>query len=78
MGIQSKDANEEPGNSVSGESIHILIAMIRNSKKYSGESFDENHYLNFKPVELKKEYFRLFERLLSVRARRVRSLLPPA
>lgn len=46
------------------ENIGAVLTFIRQSKEYLGEKYNEAQYRNFSPAELKKEYLKLFERIL--------------
>jgi hypothetical protein len=52
------------------ENIGAILTFIRQSKEYLGEKFNEGQYRNFSPAELKKEYLKLFERILKDKSRK--------
>jgi hypothetical protein len=61
---------EAPENVVTDENAGAVLAFIRQSKEFLGEDYDENYYRKYSVVDLKKEYLRLFERVLKVKAQR--------
>jgi hypothetical protein len=64
-GVLQKVVIETPaGTAEADENIGALLTFIRESKEYLGEKFNENLYRNSTPAELKKEYLKLFERIL--------------
>jgi|SRR5581483_1257112 len=52
------------------ENIGAILTFIRQSKEYLGEKFNENQYRNTTPAELKKEYLKLFERILKDKSKK--------
>jgi hypothetical protein len=54
----------------SDDSIATVMAFIRQSKEYLGEEFHEVHYHSFSLPDLKKEYLKLFERVLKMKEKR--------
>ncbi|HVZ80581.1 MAG TPA: zinc ribbon domain-containing protein [bacterium] len=52
------------------ENIGAILTFIRQSKEYLGEKFNEGQYRNFSPADLKKEYLKLFERILKDKSRK--------
>lgn len=66
-GILQRVVIEAPatgGNTELDENIGAVLTFIRQSKEYLGEKYNENQYRNFSPADLKKEYLKLFERIL--------------
>jgi len=61
---------EAPGDVIADENAGAVLSFIRQSKEFLGEDFDESSYRNFSVPDLKKEYLRLFERVLQVKAKR--------
>ena len=68
---------EAPNASPGDESIGVLLSSIRQSKEYLSEDFNESHFRGLTPADLKKEYLRLFERILKMKAQRG-EMKPPA
>ncbi len=59
----------DPGaGNTTHETAATILNFIRQSKANLGEEFNEKNYRGLGPVELKKEYLRLFERILKLRA----------
>jgi hypothetical protein len=50
--------------------VGTILTFIRQSKEYLSEDFNESFYRKFTPQDLKKEYLKLFERILKVKAQR--------
>ncbi len=64
-GVLQKVVIETPsGTTEADENVGALLTFIRESKEYLGEKFNEGLYRNSSPAELKKEYLKLFERIL--------------
>lgn len=61
---------EAVGPMETDENIGAILTFIRQSKEYLGEKFNEGQYRNFSPAELKKEYLKLFERILKDKSRK--------
>jgi hypothetical protein len=57
-----------------GESAAMILPFIKQSKEYLGEEFDPGLYRGLPPSELKKEYLRLFERVLKEKNKRQEKL----
>jgi hypothetical protein len=53
-----------------GESAAMILPFIKQSMDYLGEDFDPTLYRGLPPSELKKEYLRLFERVLKEKNKR--------
>ena len=53
-----------------GEGIGAILSFIRQSKEFLGEDYNESFYRTHTIPELKKEYLKLFERVLKEKARR--------
>jgi hypothetical protein len=60
----------------SDDTFAAVLAFIRQSKDYLGEEFHEAHYLGFDLKELKKEYLKLFERVMKMKEKRIDSVRP--
>ena len=54
-----------------------VLTFIKQSKDYLGEDYNENTYKGFTPADLKKEYLKLFERVLKMKAQRNIGGAPP-
>jgi hypothetical protein len=62
-------------HSVSGEeSPATVLPFIKKSLEFLAEPFDEDRYRHLNLVDLKKEYLRLFERVLKFKAQRQETL----
>jgi hypothetical protein len=60
------------------ETVGTVLTFIKQSKEYLGEDYNENAYKGFSHAELKKEYLKLFERVLKMKAARgIGGPLPP-
>jgi hypothetical protein len=68
--VLQKVTVEVPENIVADENAGAVLAFIRQSKEFLGEEYDENDYRNFSLVDLKKEYLKLFERVLKYKSQR--------
>ena len=68
--VRQKVVVENPVNVETDENIGALLTFIRQSKEYLGEAYNENQYRNFTTPDLKKEYLKLFERILKDKARK--------
>lgn len=53
-----------------GKGIGAILSFIRQSKDFLGEEYNESFYRAHSISELKKEYLKLFERVLKEKARR--------
>jgi hypothetical protein len=53
----------------SDENIGAVLTFIRQSKEYLGEKYEEAYYRNFTTPDLKKEYLKLFEKILRVKSK---------
>jgi hypothetical protein len=69
-GILQRVTIESATNNTTDESVGTIMTYIRTSKDYLGEKFEEAQYRGFSPQELKKAYFKLFERILKAKAQR--------
>jgi hypothetical protein len=58
------------------DTFAAVLAFIRQSKEYLGEEFHEAHYLSFDLKSLKKEYLKLFERVMKMKEKRIDSVKP--
>jgi hypothetical protein len=76
-GMLQKVVIESPNNA-NDENVGAILTFIRQSKEYLGEEFNESNYSNHAPADLKKEYLKLFERILKVKAQRGDSKPLPA
>ena len=63
-GILQRVTIESPAASEPDENIGAVLTFIRQSKEYLGEKYNESQYRNYSTVDLKKEYLKLFERIL--------------
>ncbi|HJT23064.1 MAG TPA: zinc ribbon domain-containing protein [bacterium] len=63
-GILQRVTIDTPSNSEPDENIGAVLTFIRQSKEYLGEKYNETQYRNFSTADLKKEYLKLFERIL--------------
>jgi len=61
-------------SSDAGESAAMILPFIKQSRDYLGEEFDPGIYRGLPPSELKKEYLRLFERVLKEKNKRQEKL----
>jgi len=61
---------EAPEDVVADENAGPVLSFIRQSKEFLGEDYNESSYRNFSVPELKKEYLKLFERVLKMKAQR--------
>ena len=60
----------------SDENIGAILTFIRQSKEYLGEKYDEASFRNYSTVDLKKEYLKLFEKILRVKSKNM-DMKPP-
>lgn len=60
---------ENPGTMETDENIGALLTFIRQSKEYLGEKYDDSIFRNASVKELKKEYLKLFEKILKNKSR---------
>ncbi len=70
-GVIQKVVIETPITTEADENIGALLTFIRQSKEYLGEKFNEGQYRNTTPAELKKEYLKLFERILKDKSKKL-------
>jgi hypothetical protein len=68
-GIIQRFTIETPIPTDSDENIGALLTFIRQSKEYLGEKYDEGNFRNYSPTDLKKEYLKLFEKILRVKSK---------
>ena len=69
---------ETPVTTDSDENIGALLTFIRQSKEYLGEKYDEGNFRNYSTSDLKKEYLKLFEKILRVKSKGMDSKpMPP-
>ncbi len=68
-GILQRVVIETPSETGADENIGAVLTFIRQSKEYLGEKYNENEYRNFSTADLKKEYLKLFERILKEKSR---------
>ena len=61
---------EAPENVVTDENAGAVLAFIRQSKEFLAEEYNETDYRNLPVADLKKEYLKLFERVLKTKAQR--------
>jgi hypothetical protein len=64
--VTIQGADEETGS----EGVGAILSFIRQSKEFLGEDYNESFYRTHTIPELKKEYLKLFERVLKEKARR--------
>jgi hypothetical protein len=64
--VTIKSGTDDP----SADTVGTILTFIRQSKEHLGEKFNENQYRNFSPSDLKKEYLKLFEKLLMYKDKR--------
>ena len=69
-GLLQRVTIEAPSSNPSDESVGAILTFIRQSKEYLGEEFHEVHYNSFSLPDLKKEYLKLFERVLKMKEKR--------
>lgn len=69
-GVRQRVTIEPPDNVVMDTDAGTVLAFIRQSKDFLGENYDEADYRNIPVAELKKEYLKLFERVLKTKAQR--------
>ena len=62
--VLQKVVIETPAAAAPDENVGALLTFIRQSLEYLGERYDEGHYRHYSINDLKKEYLRLFERIL--------------
>jgi len=60
----------------SDENSAVVLPFIKKSLEFLAEPYEEERYRHISLPELKKEYLRLFERVLKVKAQRQESLKP--
>ncbi len=63
-GVRMKYVIESSSDSSHDEEVAALLTFIRQGQEYLGEKYDANYYHSFSTADLKKEYLRLFERML--------------
>ena len=68
--IVQKVTIQGPDEDAAGEGIGAILSFIRQSKDFLGEEYNESFYRAHSIAELKKEYLKLFERVLKEKARR--------
>ncbi len=68
-GIIQRVLIETPVTTDSDENIGALLTFIRQSKDYLGEKYDESNFRNYSTSDLKKEYLKLFEKILRVKSK---------
>jgi hypothetical protein len=61
---------EAPDDVNADENAGAVLAFIRQSKEFLGEEYDETFYRKYSVADLKKEYLRLFEKVLKAKAQR--------
>ncbi len=69
-GVLQRVTIESANNQATDETVGTILTFIRQSKEYLGEKYNESNYRNFTPVDLKREYLHLFERILKAKAMR--------
>ena len=68
-GILQKFTIDTPVQTESDENIGALLTFIRQSKEYLGEKYEEGNFRNYSTTDLKKEYLKLFEKILRVKSK---------
>lgn len=63
-GILQRITIKSPYGTEVDANIGDVLTFIRQTKEYLGEPFKESEYRKFNAVDLKKEYLRLFDRIL--------------
>lgn len=61
-------------SSDNSESAAVILPFIKQSKEYLAEPFDPKAYRHLSPVELRKEYLKLFERVMKENVRRLEKI----
>lgn len=69
-GILQRVTIESPATAETDENIGAVLTFIRQSKEYLGEKYSESDYRNTSTAELKKEYLKLFERILKEKSKK--------
>lgn len=69
-GVLQRIVVEAPDHVHTDENAGAVLAFIRQSKEFLGEEYDEAQYRNHSVADLKKEYLRLFEKVLKAKAQR--------
>ncbi len=69
-GILQRVVIDTPSESGTDENIGAVLTFIRQSKEYLGEKYNESDYRNSSTADLKKEYLKLFERILKEKSRK--------
>jgi hypothetical protein len=69
-GILQRVVIETPSTSEPDENIGAVLTFIRQSKEYLGEKYHEGQYRNYSTTDLKKEYLKLFERILREKSKK--------
>lgn len=65
------------GKNEAGERPDMILPYIRQSKEFLGETYDESTYRGWDVKSLKKEYLKLFEKVLKAKEKRQDSLRNP-
>jgi len=68
-GILQRITIETPAPNDPDENIGAVLTFIRESKEYLGEKYEESYYRSFTTRDLKKEYLKLFEKILRVKSK---------
>ena len=58
------------------DTFATVMTFIRQSKEYLGEAFHESHYIGYSLSDLKKEYLKLFEKVLKMKEKRLDGIKP--
>ena len=69
-GVRQRVTIEAPDNIVTDENAGAVLAFIRQSKEFLSEEYNEMQYRNLPVADLKKEYLKLFEKVLKVKTQR--------
>lgn len=75
-GILQKILIDAPITTESDENVGALLTFIRQSKEYLGDKYDESNFRNYSTADLKKEYLKLFEKILRVKSKNM-DMKPP-
>ena len=70
VSIVQKVTIQGADDETAGEGIGAILSFIRQSKDFLGEDYNETFYRAHSIADLKKEYLKLFERVLKEKARR--------
>jgi hypothetical protein len=57
-----------------GVNTEALLAQLKRGKEFLGEKFNSKFYEGWTQAELKREYFKLFEKVMEESAKRLKKL----